>query len=56
MDCRVASLLAMTRSGRKKWKQMETTIDAMIHDADCAANLLNEAGIITVFNSFGTGI
>ncbi|MDR2452336.1 MAG: phage tail sheath subtilisin-like domain-containing protein [Candidatus Accumulibacter sp.] len=35
---------------------METPIDAMINDANCEANLLNEAGIITVFNSFGTGI
>lgn len=35
---------------------VERPIEAMINDANCEANLLNEAGIITVFNSFGTGI
>lgn len=35
---------------------VETPIDAMINDPNSEANLLNEAGIITVFNSFGTGI
>ena len=35
---------------------MERHIEAMINDANSEANLLNEAGIITVFNSFGTGI
>lgn len=28
----------------------------MINDPNSEANLLNEAGIITVFNSYGTGI
>lgn len=35
---------------------VERPIDAMINDPNCEANLLNGAGIITVFNSFGTGI
>lgn len=35
---------------------MERSIDAMINDPNSEANLLNEAGIITLFNSFGTGI
>lgn len=35
---------------------MERPIDAMINDPNCEANLLNAAGIITLFNSFGTGI
>lgn len=35
---------------------VERRIDAMINDPNCEANLLNEAGITTVFNSFGTGI
>lgn len=35
---------------------VERSIEAMINDANSEANLLNEAGIITVFNSFGTGI
>lgn len=35
---------------------MERTIDAMINDPNCEANLLNGAGIVTLFNSFGTGI
>lgn len=35
---------------------VETPIDAMINDPNSEANLLNEAGIITVFNSYGTGI
>ena len=35
---------------------VERHIEAMINDANSEANLLNEAGIITVFNSFGTGI
>lgn len=35
---------------------VERTISAMINDPNCEANLLNEAGITTVFNSFGTGL
>lgn len=35
---------------------MERPIDAMLNDANCEANLLNGAGIITLYNSFGTGI
>ncbi|MGP8438674.1 phage tail sheath family protein, partial [Paraburkholderia fungorum] len=35
---------------------MERSIDAMINDPNCEANLLNGAGIVTLFNSFGTGI
>ncbi|EAC0789299.1 phage tail sheath family protein [Salmonella enterica] len=35
---------------------MERPISARIDDATCEANLLNEAGVTTVFNSFGTGI
>ncbi|MCG2614894.1 phage tail sheath subtilisin-like domain-containing protein [Terrimonas sp. NA20] len=34
---------------------MERPISANINDADTDANALNEAGIVTVFNSFGTG-
>jgi phage tail sheath protein FI len=35
---------------------VERPIDAMINDPNCEANLLNAAGIITVFNSYGSGI
>ncbi|ECV5352125.1 phage tail sheath family protein [Salmonella enterica subsp. enterica] len=35
---------------------MERPISARIDDETCEANLLNEAGVTTVFNSFGTGI
>ena len=35
---------------------MERPISARIDDATCEANLLNEVGVTTVFNSFGTGI
>ena len=35
---------------------METPISAGINDATTEANLLNEKGITTLFNSFGTGI
>ncbi len=35
---------------------VERTISAMINEPNCEANLLNEAGITTVFNSFGTGL
>lgn len=35
---------------------VERTISAMINDPNCEANLLNEVGISTVFNSFGTGL
>ena len=35
---------------------MERTISAMINDPNCDANLLNEVGITTVFNNFGTGL
>lgn len=35
---------------------MERPISARIDDATCEANQLNEAGVTTVFNSFGTGI
>lgn len=35
---------------------VERTISAAINDASTEANQLNEAGITTVFNSFGTGI
>lgn len=35
---------------------LERSIYAMINDANSEANLLNEAGIITFFNSFGTGV
>lgn len=35
---------------------VERTISAMINDPNCEANLLNEVGITTVFNSFGTGL
>ncbi|MBQ7627078.1 MAG: phage tail sheath subtilisin-like domain-containing protein [Rhodocyclaceae bacterium] len=34
----------------------DTPIYAMINDPNSEANLLNEAGILTTFNSFGTGI
>lgn len=35
---------------------MELAITALINDSTTEANALNEAGIVTVFNSFGTGI
>jgi uncharacterized protein len=35
---------------------VERPIDAMINDPNCEANLLNGSGIITLFNSYGTGI
>ncbi len=35
---------------------MERSISARINDPNTEANLLNEAGIVTVFNSFGTGM
>jgi phage tail sheath protein FI len=35
---------------------MERTISAMLNDPNCEANLLNEVGITTIFNSFGTGL
>ncbi|MGE4402848.1 MAG: phage tail sheath subtilisin-like domain-containing protein [Desulfobulbus sp.] len=35
---------------------MEIPITALINDSTTEANALNEAGILTVFNSFGTGI
>ena len=35
---------------------VETKLSAMINDPTCEVNLLNEAGICTVFNSYGTGI
>jgi phage tail sheath protein FI len=34
---------------------LERRISFMINDANCEANILNEAGIVTVANSFGTG-
>jgi phage tail sheath protein FI len=34
---------------------VERTISAAVNDATTEANLLNENGIVTVFNSFGTG-
>lgn len=34
---------------------MERHIEASIDDPTCEANLLNEAGITTIFNGFGTG-
>ena len=35
---------------------VERQLSAMIDDPNCEVNLLNEAGITTVFNSFGTGL
>ena len=35
---------------------MELPITALINDSATEANALNEAGIVTLFNSFGTGI
>lgn len=35
---------------------VERTITSAVNDATTDANLLNEAGILTVFNSFGTGL
>jgi hypothetical protein len=34
---------------------VERAITARVNDPQSEANLLNEAGIVTVFNSFGTG-
>ncbi len=35
---------------------VERQLSAMIDDPNCEVNLLNEAGVTTVFNSFGTGL
>ncbi len=35
---------------------MELPITALINDSTTEANALNEAGVVTLFNSFGTGI
>jgi len=35
---------------------VERQLSAMINDAQSEVNLLNEAGILTLFNSYGTGI
>lgn len=35
---------------------VERTISARINDPNCDANLLNEAGITTIFNNFGSGM
>lgn len=35
---------------------LERPITAMVNDPNTEANLLNESGIVTVFNSFGTGL
>lgn len=35
---------------------VERTITSAVNNAQTEANLLNEAGIVTVFNSFGTGL
>lgn len=35
---------------------VEVKLTSMINDATSETNLLNEAGIVTLFNSFGTGI
>ncbi len=35
---------------------MERPLSAMINDATSEVNMLNEVGIVTLFNSFGTGI
>ena len=35
---------------------LETPLTAMLNDPQCEVNLLNEAGILTVFNSFGAGL
>jgi len=35
---------------------VERTLTSMINDPDSEVNLLNEAGILTVFNSFGSGL
>lgn len=35
---------------------VERKLTAMINDPTCEVNLLNEAGIVTVFNSFGSGL
>lgn len=35
---------------------LERRVSAMINDPNSEANLLNEAGIVTVFNAFGSGL
>jgi len=35
---------------------VERVLSAMINDPNCEVNILNENGIVTTFNSFGTGI
>jgi hypothetical protein len=34
---------------------LELPVSASLNDPNCEANALNEAGIVTVFNAFGTG-
>ncbi len=67
MSARVAGLIAAVDLNEGYWVSpsnheikgiigMETLVSAGINDPDTEANLLNEAGIATLFNAFGTGV
>lgn len=67
LSSRVAGLICKTDLDEGYWCSpsnheimgivgMETPVTAAINDANTQANLLNEVGITTLFNSFGTGI
>jgi len=63
----LAGVIAATDNSRGYWVSpsnkeilgivgVERNISAAVNDASTDANLLNEKGIVTLFNSFGTGI
>lgn len=67
LSARAAGLRAKTDHERGFWWSssnqeimgitgVERPLTAMIDDPQCEVNLLNEAGICTVFSSFGTGL
>ena len=53
---RKRDILETRRRAEQEQLRRESDGEAAINDANSEANLLNEAGIITVFNSYGTGI
>lgn len=64
---RLAGVLCATDTARGYWWSpsnkevkgitgVERQLSAMINDPQSEVNLLNEAGIVTLFNSYGTGI
>lgn len=67
MSPRLAGLLAEVDIAEGYWVSpsnheikgivgLERRVSAMINDPNSEANLLNEAGIVTVFNAFGSGL